>query len=632
MNHKQMLTIVACLCSTYLLVGQSQYPISEIPSSLLDKAKSVVRVKDYTYKIIEDDEIELTKIYAVTILNNAADRLGKYMVGESSFEKTKYLEGRIFDADGKLQRESKKSDIKEYGGSGDVEFSDGKVKVLDLRYNQYPYTVEFKVKQQIKGFFMIPPFDVAELGQSVQHAAFRLNAPNEYAFQWKGIHTEETPLKITVEGRTEWLWAFDSLGANPDEVYPPFFRGDYVQLVIAPKKIKIDDYTGLFDNWNHIGQFFYDLNKGRDQLSPEMQAKVAELTNGMTNDRDKIKVLYRYLQTNHRYISIQIGIGGWQTFDAKFVEQKRYGDCKALSNYMKALLLAAGIPSYLTLVYAGDDGAPTLYEEAPAPFFNHVILYIPNEALWLECTSNENPMGYLGDFTADRQVLLLTPDGGKLVRTPISKSHENIENNHCSILLNTEGQAEIKNKLYTTGERHDRYRHWAAQMKQPELEKEFTHHLGFNIQKINVLQINADENRPETTVQYEVSSPNYASKSGKRIFVPLLKIHPFQRVLPANATRKFDVHIRTVYTFSDTITIQFPAGFTIENVALNKKISSDFGSYEYSIDQMADHITVIRRLEILPVSVPASRYQEVRQFYLDISRMDNAQAVLVGNQ
>ena len=54
------------------------------------------------------------------------------------------------------------------------------------------------------------------------------------------------------------------------------------------------------------------------------------MTTGL-DTREKIRVLYRYLQQNHRYISVQVGIGGMQPISASAVYTNGYGDCKGLS-------------------------------------------------------------------------------------------------------------------------------------------------------------------------------------------------------------------------------------------------------------------------------------------------------------
>ena len=80
------------------------------------------------------------------------------------------------------------------------------------------------------------------------------------------------------------------------------------------------------------------MQKGRDILPEETKLKVQELTKGMTDPVAIIGVLYNYLQQNTNYVGIQLGIGGWQTYDETYVTTKKYGDCKALSNFMISLL------------------------------------------------------------------------------------------------------------------------------------------------------------------------------------------------------------------------------------------------------------------------------------------------------
>ena len=67
----------------------------------------------------------------------------------------------------------------------------------------------------------------------------------------------------------------------------------------------------------------FDLKSNRDALPANIKQKVHELTDHVNNTNEKIKLLYEYTQQNTRYISIQLGVGGWQPFDAKFVAEKK---------------------------------------------------------------------------------------------------------------------------------------------------------------------------------------------------------------------------------------------------------------------------------------------------------------------
>ena len=620
------LVIGLMLCASSTAINAQRYSVSDLPPNLLEHAGAVYRNHETTFRVLSLDEAELTTVHAVTILNAAGDHEATWRDYESSFVKVKSLEGKLYDAKGETLRSSKKSDIKDYGGFADYEFSDVRNKILDLSSNQYPYTVEFKVKKTLKGFFSIPPFEVQPLGVSVERASCALIVPKDYGFRWKGIHTNVQPTTAPDKDEVVWTWVFEQLAARPEEPYTP--KDMDVAILIAPNQVSIEKHVGNFEDWNHIGQFFYDLNKGRTELSEAMKTQALALTAQATTRRDKIETLYRHLQQTCRYISIQIGLGGWQTLDAQFVETKKYGDCKALSNYMKALLAAVNIPSYHAVIYAGDEGAPSLHDDVPIPAFNHMILYVPDEALWLECTSRTNPAGHLGDFTSNRQALLLTPEGGRLVHTPTPSPKDNLESAHITLEVDGEGLATVQTQFLATGDRHDYYRNLNTKERK-DIEKAVAQEVGVSVVSFKKLEIVASPDTPTTVLRYNLSTGNFGTRSGKRLFVPLLKLHPFRRSLPTDDDRKADLVMRTTYTYADTVVLHFPSGYTLESAPRSKTIESEFGRYELSFQKADSLLTVVRHFSLPAISVPASRYQTVRQFYLDMAKLDMAQAVLV---
>ena len=103
----------------------------------------------------------------VTLLNKEAESEAIWTELENEFQKVKSLKGSLYDANGNLVRESKKQDVLDVSASSENEFSNSRVKALQLEYGQYPYTVEFRVKKTLKGFFRIPEFVVQKLARSV---------------------------------------------------------------------------------------------------------------------------------------------------------------------------------------------------------------------------------------------------------------------------------------------------------------------------------------------------------------------------------------------------------------------------------------------------------------------------------
>ncbi len=184
----------------------------------------------------------------------------------------------------------------------------------------------------------------------------------------------------------------------------------------------------------------YQLIKGRNILPDEIKKKVHDLTDNLKDDKEKVFGLYDFLQQNTRYVSIQLGIGGWQPFEASYVAEKKYGDCKALSNYMIALLKEAGITGKYIEIFAGESPPPFI-EDFPFSQFNHVISCVPlkKDTIWLECTSQTKSAGYMGSFPGDRNAILIDETGGHLVHTPVYKVADNLQLRKVKAIADKEG-------------------------------------------------------------------------------------------------------------------------------------------------------------------------------------------------
>ncbi len=207
---------------------------------------------------------------------------------------------------------------------------------------------------------------------------------------------------------------------EPESFMPPSVE-IFPQLRIALERFSYDGYVGNYHSWLEYGKWVYDdLIKNTRDLPQATKDMVIAMTANCATSAEKAACIYRYVQQTTRYISIQLGIGGWKPMSAAQVDKLKYGDCKALTNYTAALLAVVGIRSLYTEVYANSSRPINYLPDFPSSQGNHVILCLPDlpDTTWLECTSNTNDFGYLGSFTANRKGLAIGPEGGFIICTP----------------------------------------------------------------------------------------------------------------------------------------------------------------------------------------------------------------------
>jgi hypothetical protein len=130
---------------------------------------------------------------------------------------------------------------------------------------------------------------------------------------------------------------------------------------------------------------------------------------------------------------------------------------KRLSNYMYSLLKEAGINSHYTLIKAGSF-ENMLLPEFPSNQFDHVILCVPvkNDTIWLECTSQTDPFGYMGAFTGNRKALLITEEGGVVVNTKNYLKEDNLQLRKAvgNIIEDGSLQTSIETKYFSMQQDH----------------------------------------------------------------------------------------------------------------------------------------------------------------------------------
>jgi hypothetical protein len=297
---------------------------------------------------------------------------------------------------------------------------------------------------------------------------------------------------------------------------------------------------------------------------------------------------------------------------------------------MCALLRAANINSYCAVINAEANKEPA---DPAFPFnsFNHEILCIPfkSDTTWLECTSNTQPFGLLGSFTENRNALLITEDGGKLVRTPRSKMDDNQLNSEAHITLDADGGAKASVKLLATGVYRDEYINDAT-LKVDEQKEDIMH-------RLNIKQPISFDITPKTDVNgikevdlnLEYDKFCDIAAGDKQFYRP----HVFDMVaftVPAEDHRKSDFYFETPIVKTCVTTIDLPPGFDIETLPANQSLNFTYGAYEvkYAYDAAKNQVISNAKFDITNQVIPAAKYTELQEFLDAVAKAQNKKLVI----
>ncbi|MDO7853198.1 DUF3857 domain-containing protein [Hymenobacter convexus] len=643
---KPLLPLLAALpLSSFLLLPAApapKYAVADIPAALREGAHAVLRADDEVVTVKSAGRVVRAVHRVVTVLDPAGDDFGRHAVSYDALNTLGYLRGAVYDADGHLLHQLRAAEIHDQGvgDAGGSFMTDVRIRYADLRQPQMPYTVEFDYEVASENALFYPDWQPQEEeGLAVENATFKVTTPAALPlrYQERKLPKGATVARNTTGSQETYQWQLANLPAVDEEDAAPPLAYTTPAVVLAPGTFEVQGHKGTAATWQGLGQWSYELNAGRDVLPPATIAKVQALVKDAPDARTKARRVYEMLQGSTRYISVQLGLGGWQTFPASAVASNGYGDCKALSNYTTALLGAAGVPAYVALVGAGSD-RPDLRADFPSSQFNHAIVCVPlaqagkPDTLWLECTSQTAPFGYMGSFTGNRHALLVTPQGGQLVATPRYGAAENRQERRLDLFLDDKGGATATARTLRTGEEQDLYAQLMHELGPTDQKKYITDHLKlptFTLTRFN-LAAAPTKAAPGVVETLNLALPGFAAPSGKRVFIApnLLSRLP---ALPAQVgERQTPVWLSSACVHADTVRLHLPAGFKPENLPAPMQLSTIYGSYSSQFQTLADGtIQYVRRLEMKRGQLPATAYAGYLDFRRKISAADKAQVVLL---
>lgn len=622
------------IASTSKAKEAPEYAVDNIPENYRNNYKSVVRESVVEIVIEGADKIFEHHKEVITIFKESAFNQALFTAHYNKFSSVSNIDIEIYDAKGERVEKAKNSDIKDYSAIDNATiFSDARVKAFEPLYKEFPLTIVRSWEIKKKTTFYIPWWTPLE-GEDIPvlNSTLKISYPKDFDLRYRELNMPDVRSTSETEEYKTIEWTFENYEPHDLEPFSPLFFKRRPIVFISPAEFELDGITGKMDSWKSFGNFIARLNENRQELPEETLNEINQLLTGVESAEEKVRMLYEYMQNKTRYVSIQVGIGGWQPFDAETVDKLGYGDCKALSNYMRALLLAAGIESHYTLVRAGSYSSH-LIPDFPNNNFNHAILAVPlsNDTLWLECTSQHNACGFLGNFTDDREVLIIENNEGKVVRTPAYSEKHNVRKTTGTITIDDVGNATASSKTQFRGTYYSDNVALIHYMDEGDRQKKLMqslHQPGF---KLNDYSFEEHKSRnPSVNRNLAFAISDYATKMGNRWMFTLNLLHPFDNVPRNIEQRKWPVFIQRGWREIDQWSIQLPPHCSASSMPAPVDISTPYGSYKASVSNEEGILKYTREFTVYKGQYPATEYQQFRNFLMEVAKADQ-QKCLVSN-
>ncbi|MGH9823780.1 MAG: transglutaminase-like domain-containing protein, partial [Blastocatellia bacterium] len=402
-----------------------------------------------------------------------------------------------------------------------------------------------------------------------------------------------------------------------------------------------------FNEWADVSRWLSELSDPQAVPDQAITAKAESLTAGMKTDFERIKAIGAYVQKIH-YIAIQTGEGrggGYRPHPATVVFSKSYGDCKDKANLMRTMLKVIGIESFPVSIFSGDPFY--VRKEWPSPQqFNHCIIAVKVGAdtkgpsvidhpslgrlLIFDPTDEETPVGEVSEQLQGSYALIITREGGALVKMPQTPPEENLHVCKVDASLAADGSIGASVEVKDQGWAATQARAYFHQMPKVDYTKRIERWITRGANGATVTSIepadDADAHRFNLKVQFNALNYAQLMQGTLLVFKPSV-VHNDDIPSLGDKERKYAV-VLSPSAYKDEVKVKLPAGFSVDELPDPVKLETEFGEYSTSYQVKDGALVFSRTLIVRGGMIPVSKYAPLRAFFGRAYAADESPVVL----
>lgn len=630
---KNIIMLISLVSIHFTNYAQKRIDVKQyiIPEAFTKDVGYVTVDRKEAIEVVNQNNLQEKVSETLLILNQSGVDQDNYTVYYSQLAKIKSIQLRVYNANGDLLKHYKEKDFRDISvADGFSLFTDGRLKTIDINQYSFPLYTIFEYELEKENTLVIPPFAPIEYDKDrIVNFEYTLKFPANTSIKPIEKNLEKYQVQKNISSQT-FTYQVSNLMA-------PEYEDMNIRYVEALPIVKFENTNfgfgkiqGKINNWDDFGKWYYDnFLKGLNELSPATVAKMKDLTKDATTDVEKAKIIFDYVQNNTRYISIQIGLGGWKPYPAKEVDRLGYGDCKALTNYTKALLESVGVETYYTIIHASPR-IVDIDEKYLSLQGNHVVLTLPTPTgnIFIESTSQKIPFGYLGGSTDNRKALAIKPDGAFFVDTHSNKETENVLKCNFKIDLTDLNKVYVDANLENYGSFYQSL--FQVDMNDSKEINLYLKNLFSSVKDLSVKKYEIQNNKNQYVYNELIAfeSSSLGAKMGNDYLIGINAIYqPIDKV-KRYRNRKTDFMIARGVSYDFTSSYKIPEGFTLSFVPESKNLVSKFGHCNIDFKVENNNLHIAQTYILKSGEYKKEDYVEFEKFNNEVLQVVNTKFII----
>jgi hypothetical protein len=483
----------------------------------------------------------------------------------------------------------------------------------------------------------------------VREARYTLELPVSWTYTATWLnHSAVAPVDSVQAAVHRWQWVLADLPPVAIEEHMPPWKGVAAHMMVSVAQANAQ--TSGWTNWQDLGKWYLGLMGNRSAPAPEIRDKVATLTASADTSLAKIQAVARFVQSDIRYVGIELGMGGFQPHAAAETLRHRYGDCKDKVTLLSSMLQVMGIDSFPVFI---NTVRGAVSDRTPANlYFNHAIVAIRLPAgtedarllatavhpqlgklLFFDPTDTLTPLGQLTGGLQSNFGLLMSPQASELIRLPQLAADTSGIRRTASMVLDEKGtlSGEITEVRVGDAAKYEREELKAMPLEADRI-KPIEARVASSVSTFRIVKAavgNVDALEQPFLWHYTLEAKNYARVTGNLLLVrPRIVGSMARGYLETKESRHNTIEFEGPARYTDVFDIELPANCKVEELppAVNEDLG--FVSYSSKTELVGGKLRYSRSFEIKQLSVPADKAVELRDFYRSISDDERRTAVL----